>query len=275
MIDGLTECRVFLENKYINEVFYEGTYRGRPCVVKCSTKCPWSIGNEYELAARLFACAPTVVEEPLARGDDFGEGPAGRVFARPCAYVVTAKIAGPSLTQLLAQGLASAQADSFAVDIRQLARALRETGILHRDLFADNLLLGDDGHLKAIDFQLAIDRNRPREDPWVLRHWKFRYVVFGVNRELGLGVWNDFHALGKILAQFPQTETVRAVADELAAAENEMAYADPPKGLVRLGLWLYGCSLRLQMILRGKRHRKYVQLENRWRTVRGEFVQKS
>lgn len=271
MIEGLTDCRVFLENKYINEVFYEGVFQGRPCIVKCSATCPWSIGNEYDLASRLFARAPQVVEAPLAHGDDFGAAPNGRRFSRPLAYVVTAKIAGPSLTQLLAQGLTPAQADGFANDIRQLAQALRETGILHRDLFADNLLLDADGHLKAIDFQLAIDRHHPQEDPWVKRHWKFRYVVFGVNRELGLGVWNDFHALGKILAKFPQTETVKRVAAELVASVAEMAYTDPPKGLTRLALWCYGCSLRLQMLLRGKKHRKYVQLENRWRTVRNRW----
>lgn len=89
-----------------------------------------------------------------------------------------------------------------------------------------------------------------------------------MNRELGLGVWNDFHALGKLLAQFPPTETVRAVASELAAAAPEMTYADPPRGLDRLRLWLYGYSLRLQMLIRGRSHRKYVQLERRWRTVR-------
>lgn len=264
MIEGLAECRVLLENKYINDVFYAGMYRGRACVVKCSSRCPWSIGNEYELAARLHAVAPRVVEEPLAHGDDIGERRGGRRLA----YVVTAKVAGPSLTELLAKGLAEAQADAFAADIRELACALKRTGILHRDLFADNLLLDADGHLKAIDWQLAIDRTCYREDPWVQRHWKFRYVVFGVNRELGLGVWNDFHALGKILARFPQTEMVRRVARELADEAPGMTFAAPPGRLDRVRLWLYGCSLRLQMLLRGRRHRKYPQLLHRWRTVR-------
>jgi len=271
MIEGLADCRVFLENKYINEVFYEGTYRGRPCIVKCSGTCAWSIGNEYALASRLFAEAPGVVEEPLAHGEDFGAGPDGVVPRRRRAYVVTARIAGPSLAALLARGVTSAQADVFAEDIRTLARALRRTGVLHRDLFEENLLLGDDGHLRAIDFQLAVDRNAYREDPWVARNWKFRYVVFGVNRELGLGVWNDFHALGKILAKFPQTARVREVAAELAAEEDGMAFAARPSAADRVRLWLYGCSLRLQMLLRGRRHRKYVQLERRWRTVRGKW----
>ena len=252
-------ARVFLENKYINDRFLEGAFDGVPCVVKESSKAIWSIGNEYRVSCRMYAAAPTVVPMPLAwrfAGD-------GR-----SASVVTEKVAGPSLTDLLARGLSADEADRFAADIRTLAHALKGTGILHRDLFPDNLLLGADGHLKAIDWQLAIDRALYREDPWVARHWKFHYVVFGVNRELGLGVWNDCHALGKILARFPQTAAVKSVAAELAALEPEMTFARPPRGTTAFKLWLYGCSLRLQMLLRGRRHRKYAQLERRWRTVR-------
>lgn len=233
-----------------------GEFHGRACIVKCSSKCAWSIANEFRLGRRLFEVAPQVVAEPLA----VNESP---------AFVVTERVEGPSLTDLLSHGISAEQADTFADDILALARALRQTGVLHRDLFEDNLLLGADGHLRAIDFQLAIDRNDYREDPWVARHWKFRYVVFGVNRELGMGVWNDFHALGKILAKFPQTERVREVASELAALEPKMGFAAPPRGLDRLRLWGYGVSLRLQMLLRGRKHRKYVQLERRWRTVTG------
>ena len=259
---GLSDCRVLLENKYINDVFFEGRFKGRDVIVKCSSKCAWSIGNEFRLASRLRAAAPSVVPEPLAAwtSDD------GRR-----AFVVTEKVPGPSLTELLARGVTDAQADAFAADIRALAEALKETGVLHRDLFPDNLLLGADGHLKAIDWQLAIDRNDYREDPWVVRHWKFRYVVFGVNRELGLGIWNDFHALGKILALLPQTSAVRAAADWLSAEERAMAFAAPPDAMTRLKLRLYALSLRIQMALRGRRHRKYAQLDRRYRTITGKI----
>ena len=257
---GLADCRVRLENKYINDVFFEGTFQDRPVVVKCSSTCAWSIGNEFRLAKRLHAAAPAVVAEPLAvwTSDD------GRR-----AFVVTEKVSGPSLTELLSLGVKDAQADAFAADIGRLADALKETGIVHRDLFADNLLLGADGHLKAIDWQLAVDRNDYCEDPWVARHWKFRYVVFGVNRELGLGIWNDFHALGKILAQLPQTNAVRAVAARLAAAAPSQSISAPPDALTRVKLRLYALSLRVQMLLRGRHHRKYAQLERRWRTITG------
>ena len=261
---GLADCRVLLENKYINDVFFEGCFKGRDAIVKCSSTCAWSIGNEFRLASRLHAAAPSVVAEPLAvwTSDDGLQ-----------AFVVTEKVSGPSLTELLARGVTDAQADGFAADILVLAESLKATGILHRDLFSDNLLLGADGHLKAIDWQLAIDRNDYREDPWVLRHWKFRYVVFGVNRELGLGVWNDFHALGKILAQLPQTEAVRAASARLVAEGPEMVFAAPPDAMTRLKLRLYAVSLRLQMALRGRKHRKYAQLERRYRTIIGKMPQ--
>lgn len=268
-----TDIQVCLEDKYINDVFYSGVYRGRACMVKCSSKCPWSIGNEFELSRRIYAAAPEVVAEPLAQGTDFAAvakvAPRGK--GKPLAWVATAKLAGPSLSELLARGISDAEADSFAADILRLARALKGTGIVHRDLFADNLLLDADGHLKAIDWQLAIDRHDYREDPWVARNWKFRYVVFGVNRELGLGVWNDFHALDKLLAKFPSTAAVQSARRELAADMESMAFAAPPGRLDRLRLWLYGCSLRLQMWMRGRGHRKYRQLERRWLTIRGKW----
>ena len=253
-------ARVFLENKYINDAFLEGTFQGVPCVVKKTSKAVWSIGNEYRLAGRLYAAAPAVVPCPLAWWYDCDAH---------AAAVATAKVAGPSLTELLARGVTDAQADGFAADIRTLAEALKREGVLHRDLFSDNLLLDADGHLKAIDWQLAIDRKRYHEDPWVVRHWKFHYVVFGVNRELGMGVWNDFHALGKVLALLPQTAAVKDVAAWLAAEEPEMTFAAPPDRWTRVRLWLYSISLRLQMVLNRGRPEKYARLERRLRTICG------
>ena len=255
----LADARVFLEDKYINDRFLEGRLAGVPCVAKHSRKAPWSIGNEYRLAARMHAAAPQVVPRPLGWHLE-GDGKGAEVYFE--------KVAGPSLAALLDAGLAPADADRYAADILALADALKAADVLHRDLFADNLLLGADGHLKAIDWQLAIRRDAYREDPWVERNWKFRYVVFGVNRELGLGVWNDFHALGKVLDLFPRTEAVRAARARLSEEAPAQTFSAPPRGRDRVRLWLYGCSLRLQMLLRGRRHRKYAQLERRWRTVR-------
>lgn len=249
---------VFLRNKYINDEFAEGNFCGRPCIVKKTSKAVWSIGNEYRLSAEMHSVAPTCVPCPFMwhLADD-----------RKSAFLVTAKVEGVSLTELIAGGVSDAQADSFAADVLRLADALKATGIVHRDLFSDNLLLDADGHLKAIDWQLAVDRRNYHEDPWVVRHWKFRYVVFGVNRELGLGVWNDYLALAAVLRRLPQTMAVKAAVERLVSEAKEMTFARPPDRLTRFKLRLYGMSLRIQMLLRGRGHRKYAQLERRWRTA--------
>ena len=233
----VSDAEVFLENKYINDSFEKGVFQGTPCVVKRSSKAVWSIGNEYRMAARM--------------------------------YVVTARVAGPSLAELLKSGVTETQADDFAADVRALAETLKKEGILHRDLFEDNLLLDADGHLKAIDWQLAIDRHAYREDPWVERHWKFLYVVFGVNRELGMGNWNDFHALGKVLARLPQTTAVRETSAWLASEAPAMGFSRPPHGLTALRLRLYALSLRVQILLNIRRPEKRARLERRLRTIVG------
>ena len=54
---GLTDCRVLLEGKYINDVFFEGRFQGRSVIVKCSSKCAWSIGNDTTSKSR--PCRPS------------------------------------------------------------------------------------------------------------------------------------------------------------------------------------------------------------------------
>lgn len=258
----LSGARVFAENRYINDRFSAGVCQGVAAVEKVSTKAVWSIGNEFRIASKMHEAAPEVTPRPLAWRFD-GDGKS--------AAVVTERVEGPSLAEILRRGATKSEADSFAADFLALADALERTGVVHRDLFADNFLLGADGRLKAIDWQLAIDRAAYREDPWVRRNWKFRYVVFGVNREMGLGVWNDFRAMANLLAEMPQTDKVRAAAAALAARADAMTFASPPDRVTRVRLRLYGISLRLQMMLRGRRSKKYAQLERRWRTVKQKW----
>jgi len=255
---GLSRCRVLMENKYINDVFFEGWFNGREAVVKCSSKCAWSIGNEFRLASRLFAAAPSVVAEPLAvwTSDD------GRR-----AFAVTEKVSGPSLTDLLMRGVTDAQADGFAADILMLAEALNKTGILHRDIYTDNFLLGADGHLKVIDFQMSIDRNDYREDPWVAAHPKFLYVVFGVNHNTPCGCWDDRAALDAVLALLPATDAVVQARRKLAAMPDIAFSARLPLG-ARLTLGSYAVSLMLQSCLPWRSRKRRNQARKRLATIR-------
>lgn len=255
---GLSGCRVLMENKYINDVFFEGQFKGRDAVIKCSSKCAWSIGNEFRLASRLFAAAPSVVAEPLAvwTSDD------GRR-----AFVVTEKVSGPSLTELLERGVTDAQADGFAEDILALAGALERTGILHRDIYTDNFLLGADGHLKVIDFQMSIDRNDYREDPWVASHPKFLYVVFGVNHNTPCGCWDDRAALDAVLALLPATDAVKQARRKLASMP-EIAFTARPPLEARLTLGAYAISLMIQSHVPWRSRKRRNQARKRLATIR-------
>lgn len=256
---GLADCRPFLENKMVNDIFYEGTFNGRPCIVKCSSKAPDSIKNEYELSLRIFKYSPSVTPEPLAywMSDD-----------SRAAFIVTAKIMGDSLTELIAKGLLSSAADRFADDILTLSRALENTNVVHRDLFTDNLLLDSDGHLKAIDFQFAIDRTDYRECEWMRKNWKYRYVVFGVNHNLGLGVWNDTAALLRITEKLPQTPKTEAAMEFLRKSFADCLFRAPPGVVTKIKLHFYALSLVMQKFLHRKSAAKRARLETRLDRIR-------
>lgn len=252
--------KTVLEKKQLNDAFFKADFCGRPCFVKCSSKCPWTIGNEYRMAQRMYSAAPDIVAEPLA----FSENP---------AFCATAYICGPSLADRIRSGISSAEADSYANDILALANALEREGIVHRDLYPDNFLLGEDGRLKVIDWQLAIDRRDYREDPWVVRNWKFHYVFFGVNRDLGPGNWNDCFALARIVDAFPTTPGVAAVAAELRRRAPSSTFSAPPSAMDSFRLKLYAVSLRMQMCLRNPHSRRYRKLERKLLTISGRFAE--
>lgn len=240
-IEGL---RTFLEGKYLNDACYSGTFQGMKCFVKHSATATWSIGNEYRLAARVYAVAPDVVPRPLA----YWNAPAGA-----SAFVATEWIAGASLSELLLKGeITASQADGFAADILLMAQALDRTGVVHRDVFTDNLLLGSDGHLKLVDWQMAILRKKREEDGWVESHWKFHYVVFGVNHDLPPGHWNDVRAFRAILDMLPQTAAVCAAKTSLAAREKAADFIVRPPLRIRVALIGYAASLLVQTLLRRK-----------------------
>ncbi len=250
---------VILRDKYINDFFTAGRYLGMDAIEKHSTKAVASIGNEYKIASRMYAAAPDLVPAPLAW-----------LYAKDgrSASFIAERIGGTTLSEALKRGLAESEADRFADDMCDLADALEKTGIVHRDLFADNFIVpADGGRLKTIDWQLAIERDGYREDPWVAKNWKFRYVVFGVNRDLGLGRWNDFAAMANILKSFPRTAKVDAAIAKLEAKAPSMTFSAPPSRGERTKLMLYAISLRFQMLLKRRDSEKYARLKRRFDTI--------
>ena len=190
---GLSECRPFLENKTANDIFYEGLFNGRPCIVKCSSRAADSIRNEYEMLKRMHDIAPTTVPEPFALHEQEG-----------AAFVVIERIV---------QATENLSAQAIAKGVLAIAEALASAGIVHRDVRPENFIVASDGSLRLIDFQFAVNRDSPVIDPYLRRHSKYHYITFGRCRRVGrLCRWSDAPALiGKLVPYLPDDSVKHAI----------------------------------------------------------------
>ena len=169
---GLSDCRIFLENKLVNDVFYEGRFKGAPCIVKCSSRAPESIINEYELGSRLHATDPLHFPEVFA------------CHPGPFAFVVREKVESEKT-------LAEEPDDRYADEVVAIIDALFEADVIYRDILPANFLIASDGHLKLIDFQFAVDMRTRRIDPWMRRHPEYHFTVFAAVLQGHVAWWDD------------------------------------------------------------------------------------
>ena len=233
---GLSDCSVFLENKIVNDVFYEGLFKGEPCVVKCSSRAPESIRNEYEILIKLYGLNSHVFPKPynlyVSQNGKF-------------AFVVVQKL----------YKLSERQLKNPADDIISIITTLHSARIVHRDVFIDNLMVGEDGHLKLIDMQFAIMRDRYEECRWMQKNWKYRYVTMGVVSGMPPGVWNDVVGmLGCVNSICPKEEVSRVV-DELKKFEEISVFAPeiPKLDYIRLRCLLLRLNLQSVFLRDGKK----------------------
>ena len=232
---GLSECRAFLENKLVNDIFYEGLWKGRPCVVKCSSRAPKSIANEYELASRMHAADP--VHFPAAYALHRG----------PRAFVVLEKVEG-------GRSLEEESDEGHADDILAILDALFAAGVVHRDIQRSNFLVGPDGRVRLIDFQFAMDAKAKRIDPWLARRPTYHFAVFAAC--LGPdGAWWDDALFASCL--FP---SVRQLAKPLV---GRLRLEIPFTASVRLRLRLLALAMRVRRLFTAKGSRRRAALDRR------------
>ena len=232
---GLSDCRSFLENKLVNDIFYEGLWKGRPCVVKCSSRAPESIANEYELASRMHAADP--VHFPAAYA----------LHPGPRAFVVLEKVEG-------GRSLEEESDEGHADDILAILDALFAAGVVHRDIQRSNFLVGPDGRVRLIDFQFAMDAKTKRIDPWLARRPTYHFAVFAAC--LGPdGAWWDDALFASCL--FP---SVRQLAKPLV---GRLRLEIPFTVSVRLHLRLLALAMRVRRLFTAKGSRRRAALDRR------------
>ena len=240
---GLFDCRVMLENKLVNDIFYEGTFKGEPCIVKCSSRAPESIENEYRMSRRLGAVAP-VCAEALA----LWRSPDGRR-----AFVVTRKLPGPSLTDILAKDVGEEEAVGVLGDMIRIADALIKSGIVWRDIIPDNFMRDSDGHLKLIDAQFAIDRNAYKEDPFLLNNWSYRMLAFAHHPMTAGYGWNDAAMMLFYTWKLSSSARAQEMCDRLRAMSDASNFVVEHDGMDRLRMRLALAVLSIQRAFAGLR----------------------
>ena len=255
---GLSKCRVFLENKLVNDIFYHGEFNGVPCVVKCSSRAPGSIRNEYEMSRRLSSVAP-VCAEALAHWESAD---------RRMAFVVIRRLPGPSLTDILARGVEQDEAVDILEDMVSIAEALQKSGIVWRDIIPDNFLLDADGHLKLIDAQFAIDRRDFHEDPYMLSHWKYRTLLFAHHPMMAGHGWNDVAMMLHFVRGLSRWELSHEVFNRLQSYAGTSAFPVKHGMIDYLGVFAVCLQLSGRLLFTLSRRKREVLRQRRMRTMR-------
>ena len=220
---GLTDCRAFLENKLVNDIFYEGLFNGKPCIVKCSSRAPESMENEYALASRLHDKDPAHFPAAFACH-------AGRM-----AFVVIERIEG-------GKSLEDVPADGFGDDLVAIVDALYSANVVHRDILPSNFLVAPDGHLKLIDFQFAVDMATKKVDPWLLRRPVYHFLVFAAGMDHRGARWDDAAFVGFL---FP------FLGERIRSRVGRLEFKVPFTLSARLRLAFAALAMRIRMVFCG------------------------
>ena len=232
---GLSDCRPFLEKKLVNDIFYEGLFKGKPCVVKCSSRAPESIANEYELGTRLYSLDPLHFPAVYA------------YHPGPFAFVVVEKIEG-------GKSLVDDPDGRYADEIVAILDSLHAANVVHRDMLPANFLISPDGHLKLIDFQFAVDMDVRRIDPWLEKHPEYHFGVFAAVVTPD-GAWWDDAAFAAML--------LPGMRGRLKSRIGRLRFKIPFTPLVRFRLRLFVFRMRVRRMFTPNGSRRRQALDRR------------
>ena len=196
-------------NKSLPTLLFEGEYRGVPCYVKYALAGEATVRREWKLLEKVRALIPDNCVKPMFWHADGSGG----------AIIVTERIDGESLSSLLSSGrcIAEPKQEAMCRDMLRIADALDASGVVHRDIRPGNMIVGDDGRVSLIDFQMAADRNSPVECSYVAtRHYELLRHLGGKSNHPD-GVWNDRRSMLACVRLLPASKA-RAEAESVLEA---------------------------------------------------------
>ena len=75
-----------------------------------------------------------------------------------------------------------AEKENVIVQLKEIAKSLLESGIVHRDLLPKNFIITDDGKLKLVDFEFAVDSQNYEEFRAVQKNPLYFQIFFDKDR---------------------------------------------------------------------------------------------
>ncbi len=124
---------------------------------------------------------------------------------------------GCTLREAVRRGLSAEESERMAKELLEIAEALMELGICHRNLTPDELWVGNDGHVRVADFSFAVDLDGGRETGGLSRNLEVLANIGGGYR-LDAGRWCDRLAIARCVELLPRGPARDAALAELMDA---------------------------------------------------------
>lgn len=194
------------------------------------------VGRGHELQQKVWETDATVAPKPLL----------WHVGARGVVYIARERIPAVPLAARLASGAVSASvSDGAAASVPRLIAALDGSGVVHRNINPETLLVGEGGHLALVGFELGVRRDKYKvESKYFRKDLAGRLIPLGGDGVPRPGCWNDRYALAQCLKKLPRTDALTVAIAELerAAAAGQGTLRVALKKLRLRFIKLYVCA---------------------------------
>ena len=230
------------------EICFDGrTASGKPCEVVYLTDGRDLLPEDWDLGWRFRSVAPQHGFRTFFYRMDG--------IAERFGILVRERSDGVTLAEAVRRGLSAEDAARLAGELVEIADALEQSGICHRNIRPAELIVGSDGHVRLRDFRFALRANAKRETKWLSCNPRALAALGGGYRE-SAGVWNDFVALARCLETLPDFPSRESLLD----------------GLMRRSA-AASCHVRFRPKYRAMAYVQYLKavVNNVWRSWHGRF----